>query len=214
MSSFVAVKRKIINLLQDSEKPSSDPIEGILTPASLLLDAIQAASIAVSQRVWKPQTLAIAAAATDVDLPDGILDVEGVLDIKNNAFLSRAQIIEGSTSDRGTTWTEFPYGKISFSDALEEGGVLYYSSTWSVPDSIVDTDTLDPPTKLSLAMSYYGACYCMMARASGSSDIRQFGTKVDSGTPTDIPQLLVGNDFFRKFEIEMSRFPAQRKGSS
>lgn len=214
MTTLSEIKTEIIRLLEDTILPASDPIEGTQTPADLLSFSVQAGMTAISQRVWKQSVLDLLPGDLVIDVPGTLLEVEAILDIKSATYAKRTLFSEGESTDTGFTFLDFPAGQITLSKEIgSEGGKLYYSAIWELPTGALDSDTLETPSRLRSALALYGASYCMLARASGSSNIRQFGTKVDSGVPTDIPQKMMSDAFIKSFEREMMRFPAMRKGS-
>ena len=214
MTTLLALKTEIIRLLEDTVLLTSDPIEGTQTPADLLFYSIQAGMTAISQRVWKQAVLDLSSGDIEIEVPGTLLEVEAILDVHSASYASRTLFAEGESTDTGLTYLDYPAGKITLSQAIGvDGGKLYYSSIWELPVGTADDDELETPSKLSTALALYGASYCMLARASGSSNIRQFGTKVDSGVPTDIPQKMMADALIKSFEREMMRFPATRKGS-
>lgn len=214
MTTLLEMKSQIIRLLEDTVLPNSDPIEGTQTAAGLLADSVRAGMTAISQRVWKQCVLDLLPGDLVIELPGSALDVEAILDIKSATYAEKTMFQEGGANDSGFTFLDYPAGQITLSSAIgSEGGKLYYSSVWELPSGALDTDELETPSKLNTALALYGASHCMLSRASGSANIRQFGTKVDAGVPTDIPQKMMADTLMKAFEREMMRFPALRKGS-
>jgi len=61
-------------------------------------------------------------------------------------------------------------------------------------------------------LTLYAASYCQMRRASEQGEIKQFATKVDSGTPITLPAENLSNFFMKRAESELQRIPMKQKG--
>lgn len=214
-----ALKRKIIRILGDIPTgggSGGEPIAGGQYDADLLMDSIHAALDAITVRVWKSATDTIDANAEDHDFPDDLIDIEGVFDLGSGVFIPESGMYALGTMNNPeaqNAWVRFPDRVITFSEALgDDGGVLYYSAFWTKPED--DDDTIEAPDIASTALVMYAASYVLMQQASLSANVRQFNTKVDSGAPTDIPAEDMSVFFLKRFEIELGRIPAMRKGTT
>lgn len=217
--TFDVAKAKVIHLLADDVVAGSDeygggPLYGQSYSAELLKDSIHAALDAITIRMWKPLTFDIGGGLNYKVLPDGFLSVEGVYDLTDAIYLPQMSLIANQESLLGieaNAWSLYPHGRISFiNDLGEDGATVYYSSTWSKPEA--PDDVLEPPESSITAICLYAASYCLLNKAAGSADIRQYNTRVDSGNPNDIPQKTMSDFFYRRFELELQRLPTMEKG--
>jgi hypothetical protein len=94
----------------------------------------------------------------------------------------------------------------------DDGATVYYSAYWAKPED--DEEALETPDIATAALTMFAASYCLLNSASQASSIRQFGTKVDSGKPTDNPLEQSSTYFMKRFEIELQRIPPSLKGMS
>lgn len=214
---FGELKLKVLSLLSDEllneESASGSPIAGTQTSAELLLDAVDAALIACSTRVWKPSVVDTPAGVSAYELPVNFIDMEGVRDKSNSKLIPRIPLKVGQIYEIG--WSLYPFKTITFTKPMISGATLYYSSKWNSPsneDGDIDSFEHEFPYMLIPAVTLYSAHYCMLSRASQSAVIRQYNTKVDSGTPIDNPILDMSKSFHTQFETELKRLPQTEKG--
>ncbi len=228
---FGSLKGKIIRLLSDSIEVSESgesvaPIHGSQTSAEILADAVEAALIAVCTRL--PKSLAVSYSdGSAFEIPVGLIDIDGVYDPIKDLYIPQVQIRAnysafGNPTPTGNGWMLFcppdftpsdpNDGVISFLSKIEASApvTLYYTGNWEVP--VDDDDVLETPSILTTALSLYGASYCMLQRASGTSGLKQYDTKVDSGKPTDNPNMDMSNHFLKRYDIELSRLPMRVSG--
>jgi len=216
---FSDAKLKVLRLLNDEEDVTGDygsALSGATYSAALLKDAIHAALNAITKRIGKPSVLALDADYVPGDLPDDLITIEGVYDNLVGMFLpkifmtaDKANMISSVSSN---AWTDFPNGFITFvNDLPDEGATIYYTAGWDKP--VDDDDFLEPPAYALYAIVLYAASYCLLQEASGSANVRQFQTKVDSGNPTDIPAKDMSDFFLKRYEIELQNLPAQERGN-
>lgn len=213
---FSDLKKSIIELLSDTVVLADvyEELHGTQTSAKILEDGVKAALAAAAHKIWKPATLEIAEGVSTVTLPDDFIDVEGIRDNTTGKLLSSLPLKVNSDYESG--WINFPYGYLAFSAALADGGLMYYSAMWSVPveDGYGNKDSyeMDMPLFLVPAVTYYAAAYAFFQRATQSAVIRQYNTKIDSGTPIDNPLLEMSKTFMMMYETELKRLPTMTKG--
>lgn len=214
------IKTKVILLVGDTVAEETvgsayQSLSGTQTPGEVLVDAINAALFAVSSRVWKPAVLEVEEAVTSVDLPDDLIDVEGIRDLETGLLLPSIPLQVSRMFDDG--WTLFPYRKVTFSSEKPKGVLIYYSGMWAHPDydvSEIDAYEFDFPLSLTNAVTFYAAAYCYLQKAGQHASVRQYNTKVDSGDPLDNPSLSLASALMKQFEEELKRFPQSVKGTT
>jgi len=216
-TSFEQLKRSVIELVADTvvEGP---PIEAGQLSARLLLDGVAAALTAICQKAPKHGVAVIGGAVDSFDLPEGLYEISGVKDLSTGLFLERMNFVANVSSAQGVQWTDFPQGKITFSQALSTyGATLFYDALWDFPGPTdydnPDDFVLDVPQYLFLPVCLYTASYCAIKRFSESAEIRQFATKVDSGDPIDNPFQVLSDFLLRRFEVEIGRLQQRQRGS-
>ena len=224
MNTVGDLKKRILLLLGDDiASGAGEPIYGGQYSVDALLAGVHAALDAILPWVWKRQVFDL---TTTIDgysftLPSDFYQVEGVaesLSLSNNTRVYgryapletfRAREIPDSSQNY---WLLFPQGKISFSGKIDikAGAKLFYAATWNKLTS--DTETLETPEYALTALSLYAASNCLLGKASAAANIRQYGTKVDSGNPEDNPMLTVSTYLQRAFEIAVQKFPVMPRG--
>jgi hypothetical protein len=171
-----------------------------------------------------------------IALPVDCYEVEAVVDDYDGSVLERITLTpkarrpltsQTSTKQTAYDWLEYPRGYLNFtmvptkpSSGVDDEGVpltttrtfvVYYKAYWSKPSSSADVNfTLPVPDAVIAGMLYWAAAHCIIPSSNISSQIRQFGTKVDSGTPVD--NVLENSAMFlrKMFVEEMNRLPKHR----
>jgi len=218
-TTFSLAKLMVLRLLNDEEDPDSDygaPLTGATYTAELLRDAIHAALNAITKRIGKPSVFTVEADYTPGDIPEDLISIEGVYDNLKGLFLPKISLRADKgvmiSSETDNAWTDYPSGSITFvNDLPEEGATIYYSAGWDKP--VDDDDFLEPPAYTLYAIILYAASWCLLQEASGSANVRQFTTKVDAGSPTDIPAKDMSDFFLKRYEVELQNLPAQERGT-
>lgn len=217
------MKLKILRLLGDFQKDSVEeddygvPISGQTFDADLLKDGVHAALDALSTRFWKEAVADIALTDDEThvfSLPADLIDIEAVYDGTLGKTIPRLFLRAGegiAASQTDNIWLDYPQGSITFVNSLGSSGAkIYYSATWAKPD--IDDDNLEPPVFTSAAIAFYGASYCLLRAASSSASLRQYATRVDSGTPLDNPLKDMSDYFLKRYEHELKSIPQKMKG--
>jgi hypothetical protein len=212
---YATLKERIVRVLGDNVTGGSvvsgpsTPVAGTLYTAELLADGVNAALIALTTRQWKNSFVDVAGDATTytADVPDGLLEIEGIYDEYYKQFVPRVNFLVNGTQFNTwvNSWYISPTGTIRFLNAIKAGVRIFYSTYWTVPSD--DDDDLETPNFCDNALVYYAASHCALSKASQSASIRQFNTKVDSGTPEQNPLEQMSIQFIKRFEREMSIMP-------
>jgi hypothetical protein len=208
MTTFGELKGQILRLLGDPDSEGYSP--------ELLIDAVQAAQIAILP--WMPKTASVQLASGDTEyaLPNGFYAVEAVIVDSTGEVLPQAIFAPGNyfgAKISGTNdWIEFPAGYISFSKELPETYTLYYLATWAeLDDTTTEEYELEVPIQATVGMCLYGAAYALQPQAVGTAAIRQFATKVDSGNPEHNPLQQSATYLLKLFVNEMNRHPKYQR---
>ena len=224
MNTVADLKKRILLLLSDEVASGiGEPIYGGQYSVDALLAGIHAALDAVLPWVWKHQVFELNTSTDGYQfaLPGDFYQAEGVVEaitISNN-FLVHGRYAPMETfrarqlPDPGQNyWLLFPQGKITFSWKidLKIGARMYYAATWNKPTG--DSEALETPEYALTALSLYAASHCLLGKASAAANIRQYGTKVDNGSPEDNPMLTMSTYFLKAFEIAAQKFPVIPRG--
>lgn len=208
MATFGELKNRILRMLGD---PNGEGYSD-----ELLLDAVQAAQLAILPWMPNPSTTEFAAGSTVYELPDDFYAVEAVVVHSTGEILPQAIFAPGNyhgANISGTNdWIEYPAGSITFSKEL--GGVydLYYLATWTELDEhTVDSFVLSAPAQSIVGMVLYGAAYALQPQAIGTAEVRQFATRVDSGNPEHNPLQDSATYLLKLFVNEMNRHPKYQR---
>lgn len=124
-------------------------------------------------------------------LPWNAYRLNAVQSVATGIFLSRAQIVSGKA--RGgisgvVDWLEYPRGYLYMSEIPSENIEyrLYYEAHYSMPANASDESfVMETPKSALMGMCYWACSHCVVPYSIASAQIRQFSTKVDSGSPTD-----------------------------
>jgi hypothetical protein len=185
----------------------------------LVIDSINMAFDAILPWVPKTETVTIVGSENSVTftLPEHTYEVEAVInndgEVLPRSFLLPGQHI-GIRSENINDWMEYPEGSITFSKALNTGQIytVYYLAHWNKPTTSTEKTTImEPPERATIGIALYGAAYCLLPSAVGASEIRQFGTRIDSGTPEHNPMQKTMLYLLDLFQREMSRHPKHQK---
>lgn len=210
--SFGELKSAVVRLLGDSVVVTDNVIGGNDASPELLKDAVHASLLAILPYVWKSATYTIPVATTELDLPTDLYHIEGIYDLNLESYLEENILSPGlpTASESGNMYLEYPEGHVSFLAEVEDGGTLYYAAYWIEPE--LDADVIEAPPVVIPGLAFYATSYCLLPRAVGSANIRQYNMKVDSGTPEENPIMTMANHYMKRFELEMSRISSRAKG--
>jgi hypothetical protein len=179
--------------------------------ADLLKNAINSGYDAILPWVWKAETMDVDAVTTCVGLPAMLYRVEAIRDNEVEECLRPLTLSPDSTSVTGSQWIEYSSGSVTFIPETENATTIYYSAMWTKLDE--EDDVAEPPGYSHMGILCYAASTVLMASATNAADIRQYATRVDSGTPEDNPLKIMSDAFYKRFEIEMSRMPMMVRGA-
>ena len=188
-----------------------------------LLAGIHASLDAILPWVWKKQVQALDTSSDGYTftLPSDFLQVDGVA-IKTQHLnviviypsAPRMQLFEAGRipDDDAPFFLMYPQGSISFSYKIDltAGAKMFYAGTWMKPTT--DETVLETPFYAFTALTYFAAAHCLLGRAVATANVRQYATKVDSGTPDDNPLLQASTYLQRMFEMAAQRLPSMPHG--
>ena len=228
MTTFSDLKLMIIHLMGDTVALDDNgdqavPLAGGTLTADLLKDACYAAFRSIVPRQWKSALFEITEVGDLFELPTDLIEIDAVLDNTLSLFIPKMVFTIGvdysSLASTGNSWIDTPQGSITFSNELGASGAkVYYSAAWSListdPSGAIDDDSvLEAPDVCLTALTLYAASYCFLKNAALQSQLGQFKTRVDSGTPEDLPAVRMSEVLLKRFENEMTRVPMKQKGS-
>jgi hypothetical protein len=224
MNSVGDLKKRILLLLGDDiASAAGEPIYGGQYSDDALLAGVHAALDAILPWVWKRSVFELNSSSDgyQFNLPADFYQVEGVtesvLTSHNTRLHGRYAPLETFKAreipdSNLNFWSLFPQGKITFSWKIDlaAGARMYYAATWEKPTN--DATNLETPEYALTAISLYAASNCLLGKAVAAANIRQYGTKVDSGSPEDNPMLTASTYLQRVFEVAVQRLPVMPRG--
>jgi hypothetical protein len=215
MTTFAEMKARVVRLGGSEVEITEDTgiTYGSDYTAELLAEAISAAMDAILPWVWCPSIEAITGAALSHALPANLYSVEAIWDETLNTYITPAILAPGqpTATESGNSWIQYPNGYVTFYDEIgDDGGKLYYASVWTKPST--ESGELSTPIYANNGIAFYAAGYALTRRSVEAASIRQFATRVDSGTPEHNPLKDMAQYMFKMFDIEMSRMPNMVKG--
>lgn len=212
MATVGNLRGRILFLLDD---PSAEGYSD-----TVICDALNSAQDALLP--WVPKLGISTIVGTDVTnyiLPSDFYEVQSILDTSgqslNKATLS-PNTYHGLSTDAINDWILYPTGYISFSKpvATDVSYTLYYTARYTEVSMPLALETvLEPPGWTAAALSYFAASVLLVPQAVSAATIRQFNTRVDSGTPEQNPMQKSVTFLQSLFLIEMNRNPKYQKVS-
>lgn len=185
----------------------------------LVYDAIGAAFDAILP--WVPKTGVfnlVGTNGTSYELPADFYQAESCEVESTGELLSESILIpghyRGGSIASMNDWIAYPNNHISFSKALKTGETynLYYLAHWVKPINSANLqDIIEPPDYTHNGILFYATAYMILPSAISASEVRQFNTKVDSGTPEDNPMQRSATYLLKLFLDEMNRNPKHQK---
>ena len=196
-----------------------DPAEEGYSP-EIVIDGIVAAHDAILP--WVPKTgqdsFTGDGSATAFAVPSDVYALEAIIVDSTGETIPPAIFSPGnywgSTTVNSNDWIEYPSGYVTFSKAIASNATysVFYAARWGVPDlTSQDTFVLEPPDYVMVGMAYYAAAYAILPSAVSVSEIRQFGTRVDSGNPEHNPMQRASEYLLKLFAAEMNRHPKHQR---
>jgi hypothetical protein len=224
MTTLAVFKSQVINLLGEDILEESDPIAGTITPAAVLEEGCRAGLIALSSRYWKSAVLEVDADATELEVesPADLISVEAFYDNTLAVFIPKILFQVGDSitgSQIQNSWYDYPSGTLSLTNPLTSGGKIYYSAHWALPtlsdeeeEASLDDFEIEAPNMCLNFLQLYAVSYCLLRKANEQGEIKQFATKVDSGTPLTIPAQLLSDFYMKRALAELQLLPMRQKG--
>jgi hypothetical protein len=215
MTTFGDLKDFVLRLIGN---PAGEGIE-----EGLLVNAIASAHDAILP--WVPKlkqtTITGDGIAKAFNLPADFYGIEAVIKNLTGEILSKAVFSPGSYYGENVavtnTWLLLPTGQISFSKTPTSDEVfdVIYIATWLKPTmNSEESDLLEPPDYLTLALALYSAAYVLMPDAMGNAGISPFRTRIDSGNPEHNPVEKAITFLMNLFNQEMNRHPRHQKAQT
>jgi hypothetical protein len=214
MATLGELRSRILRLLGDPN--------GAGYSDEILLDSISSALDAILP--WTPKTASETLTGDGTtrvfELPADLYEVEAIIVETTGEVLPGAILVPHGNFGVGITstndWLATPSGSITFSYAPGSGVIynLYYLAYWTKPTTFNDlTLILEPPAQSLIGLTLYSTAYCLLPEAVGASEIRQFGTRIDSGTPEHNPMQKTALYMLDLFQREMNRHPKHQKAA-
>jgi len=215
--SYNALVDRIQRLLSDTA--------GTAYSAALLNDGVCHALDAIL--AWVPDRSYYDIAGDGVkrsfDLPDNFYEIEAVIDKVQGNIIARAVFAPGqyfgTTMHASNTWRLTTDDKITFAQipTSDETFEVWYTRYWDHPavaegENPSDQD-LPVPAWVDCALAYAATAYCLIPTAIASSDVRQWNTRVDSGTPEENPVMRTVDWLYKQFINEMNTNPRHPKAT-
>lgn len=215
MATLAALKGQVIALLGEEVEEGSSPIAGTVTPASVIEAACHAGLLALSSRYWKSAVLEVDADEEELEIeaPADMISVEAFYDNNLSVFIPNVLFRVGESitgSQIQNSWYDYPGGLISLTNPPTAGGKIFYSAHWALPTD--DDDELESPNMCLTFLQLYAVSYCLLRKANEQGEIKQFATKVDSGTPITIPAQLLSDFYMKRALAELQLLPMKQKG--
>jgi len=212
MATYGELSTRILRMLGDPKGEGYAELQ--------LLDAIQAAMDAILP--WAPKTsvttLTGDGATVEFALPSDAYAIETVVVDATGEMLPPSIIAPGNYIGSNTTgansWILYPSGKVTLSKAIESDGTYtaYYLAHWTKPTPDTnDNDDLDTPETVLHALTLYASGWLLTSASIESAEVRQFGTRVDSGNPEHNPLQESSEWLFTLFLNEMKRNPRYQR---
>lgn len=204
MSKYIDIHQRVRSLLKGGTGTYPDLI---------ILDGINAATNAILPWLSKRaiEKGVVVTSGSLIDLPDDVYLVDAVYSVTDEKWL-RHWVINPTlgTFPSDPMWIEYPNGYLTLSiDCTDEVMDVYYYTTWTEVDTSGSaSDNMDTPPFADLAIIYYATAYVLASSAVSAAQLRQFNTKIDSGSPDDNPLRDTSNMLMQRFINEVKLFPS------
>lgn len=206
MSKYLDIHQRVRTYLKASNVTFTD---------QLVIDGVNAGLSALMPWLPNKKVASCLTSGSLVSLPDGVYLVDALYLPESSYWLKHLSIKTGPSENLAyPSWFEYPNGYVSLSDDSIDGKYVdvYYFTNWTeITTSGSNTDNLETPPFANLALIYYAASYCLASGAMQSSQLRQFNTKIDSGTPEDNPLKEMSIVMMQRFMNEVKTFPPLEK---
>lgn len=215
MTTYAEFRSRIRRGLGDSDTGGTPQYSD-----ALIHDAILMAHIGILPWVGKSksQTLSTDGETTEFALPTDCYQVLAVHENSNDEFLPTATLASGEyfgTNITGTnSWLEHPYENLTFAKAPSSSATytVYYIAYWTVPAQVATDTVLEIPEYAEYGLLLFAMAQTLIQKATLSADVRQWGTRVDSGTPEHNPIQRQIDFLFKLFQQEMNKHPKTQAG--
>lgn len=212
--TFETLASRILRKLDDANQTQYEE--------ELVYDAVVAAHNAILPWVPKQQVSVLtsgSAGQTEFALPSNCYQIQALQELTYYKFIPRAtlspQTVRNPNYSLSNDWIDYPSGYLSLSSALDVGSQmrLFYLATWITPTSETDIDyELEVPVYSYSGIIYYASAYCLKAKGSNTSNIRQWMQRtIDAGNPEDNPLRRQADAFYQDFLNEMRMMPPYNK---
>jgi hypothetical protein len=212
MTTFSDLRLRILRMLNDPDGEGNTD--------ALIMDAINAAFDAILP--WTPKTATSQitgdGSAVEFALPADCYEVEALVVNDTGEHLPRAILAPGQT--RGTytpntnDFLEYPSGSITLSKNLDTDEIydLFYLAHWTkIANSDGWDSIIEVPSRAETGIVLYASAYLLLPQGVSAAEIRQFNTRVDSGTPEQNPMQKTALWMIELFQREMNRHPKHQK---
>jgi hypothetical protein len=122
------------------------------------------------------------------------------------------QEADNGDTNRPHGYLEWPSGTLLSLRAPDEGTnnvYLYYFGLW--PDITGTGDTVEPPVWAHEALLLYAVALHLVPALHDTAQVRQWGTDIDSGKPTDNPLIQAHDAFMARYYSILSKRSPQRR---
>ena len=212
MITFKQLQGRILRMVGDPN--------GAFYTSEIVMDAINAALDAILP--WIPKlgisTITGDGATKTFDLPDDCYEVEAIVAQLTGEALSRVVFAPGVVFSELTStenlWILAPDNQITFARAIGTDSPydIRYLKTWSkITDTTQFDSAIEPPDWTVTGLTLYASAQLLIAASLDTSNLRQYNTKVDSGTPEDNPLQQSITYLLKLFHQEMNRHPKYQR---
>lgn len=187
---------------------------------NILHDAIVAAHVGILPWVGKSSkaSLSLDGVSSSFALPEDTYQIVSIYDGSTGEFLPSASLSPGQyfgvNLQGPNAWVAYPEGYVTFArvPGSSDSYSVYYQAYWSVPAANETESSLEVPSYAQQGLLLYGSAYALLQTANLSSNVRQWGTRVDSGTPEHNPVQRQVDFLMKLFAQEMNKHPKTEGG--
>lgn len=207
MATLNELKDRVLHILsaiEDSEFDESRDME-------LVVDGISTAHDAILPWIPKKAQIEIPSGTTVYELPDGVYDIQGIMDETAGEVINQL-VLEPGVINLASYWFPFPEGSVTFSEETQNALTMFYLTYWDKPSEEADLDNdMEPPDMCLVPMTYFATAYVLMPDSVQTAEIRQFNVKADSGNPEDNPIEKMVKFLLTMFRQDMDSLPSYQR---
>jgi hypothetical protein len=178
-------------------------------PEEVRVDAYNLAQRALLAHTPLLSGIALEGSGSSFALPEDVINEEPMFlydDATGQWILERIPRSYSMESESAATFYRDWTGNLNLSVAIDPGYTLFYAAYYpDVPAADNDAAEILIPRWAEEGVLLYASSYILLKAASSEANIRQFNTRIDSGTPEHNPHLDLSAHYLSRADRALAR---------